>query len=238
MKLFNALLATLLAAGCGDDGVTSIDAAIDAEIDAPPGPCGADVLLTGEYIDWSSTIASFDGVENTVWTVIDEPTRTTTGAPNGRVILCIARNGTSQISMVQNTPGEYIAARFVADPAVFAPSGSTFSVRGMKTTAASDRFREIDANLVYDAQAAQVLVYKIGAPIPLALSPVINPPQRSYVSDGDDDITWSLGSTGALTLFPNRPVGNGTATLTSSSQFTGPTTLPLAAGKLTFTVIR
>ena len=215
---------------CGDDGATPIDAAIDA----PPGPCGADVLLTGEYIDWDSTLAAFDGVEDTVWTVIGQPTRTANGAPNGRVILCIAPTGVVRISMVQN---QYVEATFVADPAVFAPAGTTFSVRGLKTGAGAAQFGELGE--AYNDQAAQVLVYQLAAtPIPLALSPVLNPAQHSYVTDGDDDITWTAGAAGRLTLFPNRPVGAGTATLTSTSTFVGPTTLPLAAGKLTVTVIR
>ena len=71
-----------------------------------------------------------------------------------------------------------------------------------------------------------------------ALSGLVPITAGSYVSDGDDDNTWSAGDTGTLTLFPNRAVGNGTATLTSTSAFTGPTTLPLVAGELTITVIR
>jgi hypothetical protein len=232
-----------LSAACGDDEAippdareidAAIDAAVDAAIDAPPGPCGADLLLTGEYIDWDSTVASFDGVENTVWTVVGEPARTATGAPNGRVLLCIGGGATVQITMVQN---QYVEGRFVADPDVFRPAGTTFSVRGLKTGTGAAQYAEFGVN-TYDANAAQLMVFKIGAPIPLALSPATTPAQRSFVSDGDDDITWTEGDTGAMTLFPNRPVGAGTATLTSTSAFTGPTTLPLVAGTFTFAVIR
>jgi hypothetical protein len=156
-----------------------------------------------------------------------------TGAPNGRVILCIPAANISQIDVTQN---QYLPARFVADPPVFRPPQTTFSLRALKLGAGPAQFGELGENFVQDA--AHVLVYKIGTPIPLALSPATNPPQRSYVSDGDDDITWTLGNSGTLTLFPNRPVGTGTATLTTTTTFTGQATLPLAAGRFTITVIR
>ncbi len=244
--LWSAAVLLGLLVGCSDDEAVPIDAQVvdartDAPVDAPvdaaidaAGPCGADLLMTGEYIDWDSTIAAFDGVENTVWTVIGEPTRTATGAPNGRVLLCIGRASTVQISMVMP---QYMEARFVADPAVFTPANTTFSIRGVKEGMQAAQWLEFQAT-PYDPAAAQVMVYKIGAPIPLTLSPAVNPAQRSFVSDGDDDITWTEGATGTLTLFPNRPVGGGTATLGSTSTFIGPTALPLAAGRLTIAVIR
>jgi hypothetical protein len=219
---------------CGDDTGETIDArivdaAIDAETDAPPGPCGAELQMTGEYVDWDSTQAAFDGVEGATWQVVGGAMATT--APNGRVILCIPRGATSQIDV---TATGYLPARFVADPAVFTPAGSMFSVRGLKTAMATAQFNEF--GVTYDMTAAQVLVYKIGAPVPLTLAP--GGGDGTFVSDGDDDITWTAGNTGALTLFPNRPVGAGSATLMSTGQFTGPTMLPLAAGRFTLAVIR
>ena len=236
------LLAALAvtATACGDDGGGStdardldarvIDAAIDAMIDAAPGPCGAEVQLTGEYIDWDSTLAAFDGVEDAVWQIAGG--RMATTAPNGRIILCIPAGAASQIDVTQ---ASYLPARVVADPAVLGPAGGTFSVRGLKQAAAAAQFAEF--GVTYDPAAAQVLVYKIGAAIPLALAPAVVPAQQAFVSDGSDDVTWTAGATGKLTLFPNRPVGAG-ATLTSTSAFTGPTALPLAAGRLTIAIIR
>ena len=58
------------------------------------------------------------------------------------------------------------------------------------------------------------------------------------VSDGANDITWTAGDTGTFTLFPNRPFGDGTATLTSTSPFIGPTTIPIAQNRFTIVVIR
>ena len=249
--LWTLAMVMALAAGCSDDESVpptpidarivdaAIDAPVDAAIDAPLTGCAADGLLTltGEYIDWDSTIAAFDGVENARWTVVSPAGgRVANGAPNGRIILCIDPTATSQIDLIQTAPGEYLPGRFVADPAVFAPAGATFSIRGLKTAMTAAQFTEF--GVTYDASAAQVLVYKLGAPVPLALAPATTPAQRSFVSDGDDDVTWTEGTTGTLTLFPNRPVGGGTATLTSTSTFIGPTTLPLAAGRVTFVVVR
>lgn len=228
---------TVTATACGDDGPAAIDAraidahAIDAMIDAPPGPCGAEVQLTGEYIDWDSTLAVFDGVENAVWQIPGG--RMATTAPNGRIILCIPAGAVSQIDVTQP---DYLPARVVADPAVVGPAGGTFSVRGLKRAMAAAQFTEF--GVTFDPAAAQVLIYKVGAAIPLVLLPAVAPSEGTFVSDGSDDITWAEGSTGKLTLFPNRPVGAGTATLSSTSAFIGPTALPLAAGRFTIAIIR
>lgn len=235
-----AIILALVAAGCGDDAApldaTSIDAAADAPVDSPPGRCGADVFATGEYIDWDSTLSMFDGIEFATWTFVEPAGRpAVTGNPNGRIELCIPRGSISRLDVTRppdgQTPG-YVQAHFIADPRVFELPGGLFSARGLKLGTEVAQFHEFSVD--YDATKAHVMVFKIGAPIPLALSGG----QGSYVSDGDDDNTWSAGDTGTLTLFPNRAVGNGTATLTSTSAFTGPTTLPLVAGELTITVIR
>lgn len=205
-----------------------IDAATDAAIDA--GPCGAGLQITGEYIDWDSTLSAFDGIENTTWTVVNPAGGDmATGNPNGRILLCISR---AQVNQVDVASAGYLPVRFVADPAVFTPPGSLFTARGVKTALAAAQWSEF--GVTYDAGAAQVLVYKIGAPQALALSPAV----PGFVSDGDDDITWTAGTTGALTLFPNVPLGGGSVTLTSTSAFTGPTALPLVAGRMTIAVIR
>jgi len=235
LRLLLAASVALLGA-CSDDesipvvpiDARVIDAPTDAAIDA--GPCGAGLQITGEYIDWDSTLSAFDGIENTTWTVVSPPGGDmATGNPNGRILLCITRAELSQIDLA--SPG-YLPARFVADPAVFTPPGSLFTARGVKTALVAAQWNEFGAT--YDSTKAQVLIYKIGAPQPLALSPAV----PGFVSDGDDDITWTAGTTGALTLFPNVPLGGGSVTLTSTSAFTGPTALPLVADRLTIAVIR
>ncbi len=210
-----------------------IDAGVDAAVDAAG--CGADLRLVGDYLDWDSTTAGFMGVGGAQWTVVGDLSRTTTTPPNGAVLMCLDPAGPSQITV--SGPAPYLPALFLADPAVFSVAGARFLARGLEGGAdAVTQFAEF--GVTFNPALAHVVVYKLGAPIALGLTPALNPPQRSFVSDGANDNTWTEGATGSLTLFPNRPVGAGTATLTSPSVFVGPTTIPIAGGRFTFVVIR
>lgn len=220
---------TSLVAACSDDGDgdididAAIDAPTDADIDVPDGPCGAGYQMTGEYIDWDSTVGAFDGVETSTWTLTTSPGTSAMTAPNGRIIICLPRS-TVTLTVTQ-TATPYVPAVFVADPAVLAVPGGIFSARGLKTADASARYNTIQSGMTFDTAAAHVFVFKRGTPTALTLGAA-----TSYVSDGDNDTSWSAGATGTFTLFPNVPVGGGTATL--GGTFTGPTTIPLEAGKL------
>lgn len=209
----------------------AIDGPVDAMVDAAG--CGTDLRLVGDFLDWDSTNAAFMGVSDSTWTVVGDLARTTTTGPNGVVLLCLAPGVRSQIDIA--TPG-YVPARFIADPPVFSPAGSRFAARGLASAMATAQFAEL--GLTYNQAFAHVLVYKIGAPIPLALAEPLNPPQRSFVSDGANDITWTEGNSGTFTLFPNRPFSAAGVTLTSTTPFVGPTDLPLASGRFTIVVIR
>ncbi|KAB2889319.1 MAG: hypothetical protein F9K40_19890 [Kofleriaceae bacterium] len=217
--------------GCSDDTGGDVDAAIDAPvdvaIDTADGPCGAGYQMTGEYIDWDATTAMFDGVEDATWTLTTAPNTSAVTAPNGRIIICLPRETVTLT--VEQTATPYVSAIFVADPAVLAVPGGIFSARGLKSADASARYTTI-TGAAFDADAAHVFVYKRGTPTAVTLGA-----QASYVSDGDDDTTWEAGSSGTFVLFPNVPVANGTATL--GGTFTGPTTIPLEAGKLTIVPI-
>ena len=249
------LAAAVMIAACGgDDGGTTddgsvadrpIDSPFDPPIDAPPidgpvdGPtdasgCGADIRFIGQYVDWDSTIAGFIGIGGARWTVVGDITRTTLSQPNGLVQLCLDPSAPSQITI--SGPNLYLPGLFIADPAVFSPAGSRFEARGLRMDQATAQFAEFGAS--FNTSFAHIWVYKIGAPISLALSPAINPPQRSYISDGPSDTSWIEGDTGTYTLFPNRPFAAGPATLTSTAAFLGPTTLPIASGRFTYTAIR
>lgn len=222
-------------AACSDDTGGDVDAAVDAPvdvaIDTPDGPCGAGYQMTGEYIDWDSPVPTFDGVEDAVWTLTTPPGTSATTAPNGRVIICLPRS-TVTLTVV-HTPAPpateaYVRALFVADPAVLSAAGGIFSARGLKTADASARYGAIMSGMTFDAARAHVFVHKRGAPTAVTLGA-----QASYVSDGDNDTTWEAGAAGTFVLFPNVPVGNGTATL--GGTFTGPTSIPLQAN--TFTIV-
>jgi hypothetical protein len=226
-------------AACSDDDSggevdAATDAPVDVAIDVPDGPCGAGYQMTGEYIDWESpTAMGFDGVEDTVFTMTTAPSTSATTAPNGRVIICLPRTPT-QLTVV-HTPGAgpklYVDAVFLADPAVLSPTGGIFSARGLKIANANTSYDAISSGMTFDAGAAHVFVHKRGTATALTLGGA-----TSYVSDGDNDTTWTAGATGTFTLFPNVPVGiTGMATL--GGTFTGPSSIPLQAGKFTIVPI-
>jgi hypothetical protein len=228
---------SVFAAACSDDSGGEIDAAIDAPIDVaidvPDGPCGVDYQMMGEYIDWDSRPGAFDGVETSTWTVVGDAARTGTTAPNGRIILCLSRTSTVTITVTQSVSppnGPYVPAIFVADPAVLSAPGGIFSARGLKTANADASYTAIMNGMTFNTAAAHVFVHKRGTPTAVTIGS-----QASFVSDGDNDTSWVAGSSGTYVLFPNVPVGNGTTTL--GGTFTGPTTIPLEAGRLTIVPI-
>ena len=227
MKVLLLAAASLALVACSDDAPGDPDAAVDAAIDAPP-----DYQLTGEYVDWTSTTATFRGVVGAEWTVLDEPTRRATTAPNGRIIIMVPGRATTLT--VRQTQAPYLPALFVADPAVLSGAGAGFSARGLKTADAPAFFQSL--GLTFDERAAHVFVEKQGAGVPLRLTGAAT----SFVSDGHDDTTWVAGDTGTYVLFPNLPVpaAGGSATLSSTGAFVGPTTLPLAPGTITITSLR
>jgi hypothetical protein len=235
MVRFVLVVTCITVAACSDDSGGDIDAAVDAEVDAPdapPGPCGFDYQMTGEYVDWDSTNANFDGVESATWTVVGDAARTATTAPNGRIIMCLSRQQTVAIAITQTVSppnGPYVEARFMADPAVLSVAGGIFSARGLKSAMATTEYMAIMNGMSFDTAAAHVLVYKRGTPTTVTLGA-----QASFVSDGVDDTTWVSGNSGTFILFPNVPA-TGTATLTGT--FTGPTTIPVEANRLTIVPI-
>ncbi len=229
-------VALISCAACSDDAPLDPDAAdaIDAAVDAidSGARCGADFFLTGEFTDWDSTTTSFDGVEFATWTVRGEPTRTVMTNPNGRVELCIAAGATSVISITQ---AEYVESIYVADPTVFqAPGLFFFQTKGIKVARAPAFYASLGSLGSFDATRGHVLVQKQGAAIPLALSLG----GTAFAVDGSDDLSWTAGDAGGLVLFANVPLTAATATLTSTTAFVGPSTLPVEAGKLTITTIR
>ena len=216
MKMLALVAASLGLVACSDDTPGGVDAPF------------TDYQLTGEYVDWDSTTSDFLGIVGATWTVVDDPGRTATTAPNGRVIL----TAPPRVATITVNRTGYLDARFVADPAVFAAPGAGFSARGITPERAESFYQSL--GLTFDPGAAHVLVETVGADVPLTLSGAT----VAFVSDGVDDTTWVAGDTGFFVLFPNVPVGSGTGTLGSTEAFTGPTSLPLEAGRLTITTIR
>lgn len=227
-----AVLLVVALGACSDDTTGDIDAAVDATdaaVDAIDGggPCPGEVYFTGGYLDWDST-SGIPGINASTWTVRGQPTRTNTSPPNGRIQLCLAPTG---LSTIDATTANHVSAIYVADPAVFQPTGTIFQVKGMTTTRAGTFYTSL--GLTFNQAAGHVLVEKLGSPIALTLGAG----GTAYAADGVSDNTWTAGNTGGFVLFANIPIAAQTS-LTSTSSFTGPATLPLEAGKLTITTIR
>lgn len=236
-RLATATVAVIaLAAGaCSDDAPSDVDAAIDAPVDAeidapdgPPGRCPGELFFTGGYFAWDST-GQIPGINASTWTVRGQPARTDESSPNGRVELCLEPTA---LSTIDATTADHVAAIYVALPAVFEPANTSFDVKGITTARAATFYASL--GLTFDMNAGHVLIEKKGSPIPLTLSAG----GTAFAVDDVNDNSWTAGNSGGLVLFANVPLGAGTTTLSSTSTFIGPTTLPLEAGKLTITTIR
>lgn len=220
------------AAGCSDDAPAT-DAAVDATdaaVDSPDGdsgPCPGELYFTGTYSVWTST-NGFPGINAATWTVRGDTARTDETSPNGRVELCLAPSGASTIDV---TATSYLDAVYVADPTVFEPVNTFFAVKGLMTADADTFYQSLGTT--FDQAAGHVLVEKLGTAIPLTLGAG----GTAYAVDDHNDNSWTAGNTGTFVLFVNVPIAAQT-TLTSTSAFTGPTMLPLEAGKITMTTIR
>ena len=94
-----------------------------------------------------------------------------------------------------------------------------------------------------DSAVSATLGQSVGFVVVVALLPglflalTLGAGGTAYVADGVSDNTWTTGNSGGFVLFANIPIAAQTS-LTSTSSFTGPATLPLEAGKLTITTIR
>lgn len=227
-----AVLVAVALAGCSDDAPSDpVDAAVDVAIDTPSidaAGCGADLLFTGEYVEWNSTTADFHGIFDARFTLVDDG-RSAATAPNGRVILCIPPTGALRITA---TEAGHTPAVFQVDAAVFTPAGSSFTARGLATISRNADYGALMTGLTFDASRAHVMVEKRGTAQPFALTGAT----QRFAYDG---AAWTDADQGELVLFPNVPVGSGTATLSSTGgAFVGPTTIELVAGQLTVVPLR
>lgn len=229
MKAALAFVALFSLVACSDDNpgmpIDAPDAPIDASFDTLPG-CGGDITFTGEYVDWDSTVASFQGIFEARFTVVPIASRTALTAPNGRVTLCLTDGATVRVTA---THPMYTPAVFLADPRVFTPVGSVFSARGLAVADRDAHYGALMTGMTYDDERAHVLVDTRGTASPITLSS--GTPSYAYNAEA-----WALGNTGAQVFFPNVPVGTGVATL--GGPFVGPNQIELVADQLTVVPVR
>jgi hypothetical protein len=231
VALLRATLAMAVWA-CGPSAAQS-DAAVDVPT-SDAGPCGADVLFTGELTDWSSSDTDFCGIFQAKWQVRGDPTRTKTTSPNGRFELCIAPAATTQIDVTPPSdpspcrakPGSYTFPGIaIANQAVIS-SGALFSARSITTEAIQA------AGLTLSPAKAQVLVRVTGTARQVTSAAPHDPPLAF------NGATWAPGDTGVYVYFPNTDATTGSTTIsTPAATSLGAGTAPVVAATFTYVTI-
>lgn len=186
----------------------------------PDGP--AEVVMTGEIVDFDSTDATFKGVLGSVLTVRGESTFTQTTPPNGRINLTIPnREVIVDVGPGMDANGNaYIGGLIVVDPALAVDDN--YKLRTYTMARAAD--------FGYDPLLAQVYVHLEGTAGPVAIA-AAHEPAQSF-----DGTTWAAGDTGIAVFLPNVVIGGGTTTITVTGATGLPASIPLEAGKITFVV--
>jgi len=222
-------------AACSSPGQPSkpIDAVPDTFPDTfDDGTCGADVLFTGEYVDWDSSETTFCGIFAATWQLHDHPTTTAATSPNGRFQLCVPRTGVTRVDIVppaqasQCVTGMYAASGIaVADPVAIA-AGATFSARAYTTTRRPAFFAS--TGLTYDATKAQLLVHVNGVLRAISIDATHDAAQAW------SGAAWSPGATGTDVFLPNVTIPPGGTTAVAVA---GVPSAPLAADTITYVTI-
>ncbi|HTJ42187.1 MAG TPA: hypothetical protein VL463_08825 [Kofleriaceae bacterium] len=218
MRFVGALL--LLAACPGPH--SNPDAAIDAPVDAM---CAGELFLTGAYVDWDSTDASFHGVAFATFFL--DAQHMDQASPNGRIEMCIPATGRSNITVTSNAGDTHLPGRFVADPAVFA-NGRIFAARGITPVRAASFFTA--QSLTYDDTKADLVVEQLGGPVALTLTGAT----AEATLTSNDGIAWAAGADGKFVLFAN-------VTVTGTPHVEGPAIgagdVPMSNGEWTMTTV-
>ena len=204
-----ALMFLAACSACGDDGIPTID--------APPDPCMPEMQVTGEYVDWDSTSATFRGILGARFTLRSDPSKTASTAPNGRFILCVpAADGIIDITPMSGS--EYIGGSLIVNKAVI-QSGAMLSLRSFTSTRASD--------FGFSMTQAHVYVHVDGAA--QTASTTANASVKKHFDNG----TWVDGNTGNDIYLGNvDPQGMTSLSVTNSAKGAG--SIPLTEGKFTY----
>jgi hypothetical protein len=222
----SVLLGVAACAGCANNAVTRPDAGGNMPGDA--GVCGADRVVTGEFVDIDSTSALLKGVASARLSVEGMPARTSIAAPNGRFLLCapLVVAGAGALTLDLDAPGDYLDGKVYieAEPAVAPP----LRLRTFTQARGSTLY-------AFDPSRGHVLVYLTGDRSDLTLSRAHGAPLMGNDDDGDGAFAWEAGAAGRYVLFPNVDVSSPTIELGGDPR--GPHMIPVAAGKLTLAVI-
>ena len=214
-----ALVVLAVTASCGDHNTA---------VDAP----GADVLFTGELVDWDSTDTGFFcGIFGAHLQVHGDPTRTNTTNPNGRFMVMIAAAATTQIDVTPPTA----ASQCTAPPSTYNVPGILVANKAVIDSGAIISARSFDVDRApmfgYDAAKAQVLVHVDG----MRRAPSITGTHDA--TQAFDGTAWAMGTSGVNVYFPNVDPTGGTTTISVQGGAVGTGPVPIAAGTFTYVTV-
>jgi hypothetical protein len=225
--------AVLIATAACSGGSATPDASPDAPPDMMSG-CGADLLFTGEIVDWDSV--GDCGVADAKVTVRGTPAQTDDSNFNGRFEVCVPHQGQTVVDVAQSASpsrcakvaGAYpVRGVFIADPAVIDLNALSFSARAMTQARQEAMFMQIGPT--YSATQAQLLVHVAGTPRAVSIS---SPHAAAQSYNGS---AWVAGESGAYVLFPNTNPGATTITVAGGAVGTG--MVMLEAGAYTYVTV-
>jgi hypothetical protein len=222
-------LAGLSLSACGGGGATQ-----DASIDMPPGSCGANVVFTGDVVDWDATTNNFCGVFNARLTVRGQSAQTDDTNPNGRFELCVPHQAQTPVDVTHSADpsqclgvnGAYVGRGvLLAEQDVIDASGG-FSARALTQARQDAMFTQIGQP--YSGSKAQLVVHVNGTPRPVSISASA----AHAAVQRFNGTAWAAGDTGSEVFFPN--VDPGAVQITVAGGATGAGTVTLEAGAYTY----
>ena len=179
-----------------------------------------EMQVTGEYIDWDSTPATFKGILGAQFTLRGDASKTASTAPNGRFILCVpAADGLIDITPMSGS--NYVAGTLVVNKAVV-QSGAMLSLRSFTTTRAAD--------FGFSMTQAQVFVHVDGG------SRTATTSATAGVQKHFENGTWSDGNTGT-DIYLGNVDPQGTTSLSVPNTSKGAGSIPLTTGAFTYVTV-
>ncbi len=224
---------------CSDDAQGQHDAHVDSDLDAPVDAlCGADLLYTGEYVDWDSSDDEFLGIFNADWSVNGDTHAHSSEKtpPNGRFILCVDPTSNPVVTITpdptdtgSNGSDTYLPGIAQAKHTQIG-AGVLTSTRSMRLSRVASEFASIGSGSdTYDPTKGQLFVHASGSATSVPLS--IDLPHLDTQAYGDE---WSSGSAGTYVYFPNITLSGATVTLSSAFAIDGTGEVAITPGVLTY----
>lgn len=219
-------LLLLIVGACGDDGPATTDARVldGVPLDVPDGCDPSTLYLAGELLGWDATSANPDGVAGVTVTQRGDATKTTATTAAGAFELCVTNDALVLVDIVPADGTEVVGGVALVDKDVLG-GGGAYSIRTF------ERPRAV-TDYAFDETKAHVFVRINNAPRRASLAATSD---RSYAFLNDE---WIGGEdTGQDLYFANVDASTGETKLVIERAVGVPSTIPLAAGQLTFVVV-